>query len=76
MLEGALHSKKMQSMKLATRAEGIIRAVKQILQPASIIKLKDVRTGEAVELIGDLHEVRRQYLDLCREIEDIKKEMG
>jgi hypothetical protein len=76
ILKGALQEKRLKAMKLATRAEGIIRSLKIIIQPGSITKLADLKTGEALELITQLHEARKQYLQLKAEIADIEKELG
>ena len=76
MLKGALEEKKQAKLKLATRSAGIIRALKQIIQPAVITPLKELRTDEAKELIEELHELRTQYLQVSGEMEEIEKELG
>jgi len=76
ILKGALEEKKMARVKLATQAEGLIRGLKVIIQHASVVPLKDLRTGEARELMVELDEVRSAYLKTCAEIEDIQRELG
>lgn len=76
ILEGALQEKKMQRMKLATRAEGLIRALKIAIQPGSITPLKDLRTDEIREFAVDLDGVRRAYLKLSEEMTEIEQELG
>ena len=73
---GALQEKQMERMRLAARAQGLIVGIKQIVQPASVVPLKDLQTTEALELISDLHNLRRLYLAICRDIEEIEKELG
>ena len=75
ILKGALQDKKMERMRLAARAQGLITAIKQIVQPASVVPLKDLRTDEALELVADLHGLREQYVPLCAEIEEIEREL-
>ena len=76
ILEGALQEKKMKRMKLATRAEGLIRALKIAVQPASVTPLKDLRTDEVRELAIELDDVRKEYLSLSKGIEEIEGELG
>ena len=76
ILKGALQDKKMERMRLAARAQGLITAVKQIVQHASVIPLKDLRTDEALELISELHRLREIYVPLCAEIEEIERELN
>ncbi len=76
ILKGALQEKKMERMRLAARAQGLISAIKQIIQPASVIPLKELRTDEALELISDLHRLRESYLPLCEEIREIERELA
>ncbi|MFZ2448112.1 MAG: hypothetical protein WAW37_17275 [Syntrophobacteraceae bacterium] len=75
ILKGALQDKKLERMRLAARAQGLITAIKQIVQPASVVPLKDLRTDEAFELIAELHRLRGLYLPLCAEIEEIEREL-
>lgn len=75
ILRGALQEKKMERMRLAARAQGLISAIKQIVQPASVIPLRDLRTAEALELAADLHGLRESYAVLCLEIEEIEREL-
>ena len=75
MMEGSLQRKKMHSMELATRAAGLIRSLKIIIQPAAITPLADLRTGEALALMQDLHEVRIEYFQVISEMEEIRKEL-
>jgi hypothetical protein len=76
MLEGALQEKKMQSINLATRAEGLIRALKISIQPASITPLKDLRTDEIRELAIELDSLRIEYVNLTQQMTDISRELG
>jgi len=76
ILEGALQEKKMKSMELATRAEGLIRAMKDALMPASVMPLKDLRTGEVRLQAAELDDVRTEYLQLSKDMAEIKKELG
>lgn len=76
MLKGALEEKKLRRMKLATRAEALIRAIKIIIQPASVTPLRDLRTGEALELITELHTLCGDYARLSGQIDDIRRELG
>jgi len=75
ILEGSLQRKKMLSMQLATRAAGLITAIKIIIQPAAIRPLKDLKTGEALSLIRELDDVRTQYLQVQAEIDEIRQEL-
>lgn len=76
ILKGALQEKKLERMRLAARAQGLITAIKQIVQPASVIPLKDLRTDEAFELISELHRLRDVYMPLCAEIGEIERELA
>ena len=62
-------------MRLAARAQGMITAIKQIIQPASVIPLKELKTAEALELVSELHKLRELYLPLCCQIEEIEREI-
>lgn len=75
MLEGSLEKKKKASLKLAAVAEGLIRSLKMLIQPASVIKLTELKTDQALELAEQLHETREKYLQLKAEIADIEKEL-
>ncbi|MBW1666858.1 MAG: hypothetical protein JRJ66_02165 [Deltaproteobacteria bacterium] len=76
ILEGTLQEKKMERMKLATKAQGLIRSIKMIIQPAPVTPLGELRTGEALELMAELDRVKRRYDRLSAEIGEIKKELG
>lgn len=76
ILEGALHEKKMAHMKLATHAEGLIRALRVALIPASAVPLKDIRTAEIRLQAAELDDVHTEYLQLSRDIAEIEKELG
>lgn len=76
MLKGALVEKKLAKMNMAAKAEGLIRAIKMIMQPASVTPLREVRTDEARQLIADLDDLRKEYLRLVAEIEEIERELG
>jgi len=76
ILQGALAEKKMQRMELAAKAEGIIRRLKMILQPASVTPLRELNTTE-VRIFGIvLDEVKEKYVGLCNEIAEIERELG
>jgi hypothetical protein len=75
ILKGALQDKKMERMRMAAHAQGLITAIKQIVQPASVIPLKDLRTDEALELVSELHRLREAYLPLCAQIREIEREL-
>ena len=75
ILMGALQEKKREKMRMAVRAQGLITAIKQIIQPASVIPLKELQTPEALELMTELQQIREQYLPLCAEIEQIEREL-
>lgn len=76
ILKGVLQEKKMERMRLAARAQGLITGIKHIVQPASVIPLRDLRTDEALELISELHRLREQYAALCSHIEEIERELN
>jgi len=76
ILKGALEEKKMERMRLAATAQGLITAVKEILQPAAVIPLRELRSAEALELVNELHRVRRKFLALVPEIHEIERELG
>lgn len=76
ILRGALQEKKMERMRLAAQAQGLISAIKQLIQPASIIPLRALRTDEALELVSELHGVRERHARLCAEIEEIERELS
>jgi len=74
--QGALAEKKQRRMEMAAHAQGIIRALKIIIQPASITPLAELRTDEAREMITELDDLRTEYLQLLGEIKEIEKELG
>ena len=76
MLKGALQEKKMQRMGLATKADGLIRAVRNIIQPAVIVPIIDIKTGQAKELITELDDIRQQIVILDAQIAEIMRELG
>ena len=76
MLEGALQEKKMQGISLATRAEGLIRALKIAIQPASVTPLKELRTDEIRELAIELDTLKTEYVGLTQQMADISRELG
>ena len=76
ILKGALQEKKLERMRLATRAEGIIRGIKAIIQPASVMPLKDLKTGEALSMMEELDELRTSYLKVTRDVEEIERELA
>ena len=76
ILEGALQGKKMERMKLAVKSEGLIRALKTIIQTSSVTPLAELRTGEALEMMKELHATKKKYDALTGEIDEIKKELG
>ncbi|WP_028320388.1 hypothetical protein [Desulfatiglans anilini] len=76
MLKGALEEKKLRSMKLAIKADGLIRGIKQIIQPAAVTPLRDLRTSEALELIGELDDLKTEYVQVVAEMDEIRRELG
>lgn len=76
ILRGALQEKKMERMRLAARAQGIITAIKQIIQPASVIPLRELKTSGALEMVSELHRLRELYLPLCVEIDELERELN
>ena len=75
MLKGALADKKQARMQMAARAAGLITGIKVIIQPAAIIPLKDLKTGDARALIRELDDLRGDYLKLTAEIEELEREL-
>jgi hypothetical protein len=63
-------------MRLAAQAQGLITAIKTIIQPASVIPLRDIRTNEALELLKQLDGIREEYIALQQAISDIQRELG
>ena len=76
ILMGALQEKKREKMHMAVRAQGLITAIKQIIQPASVIPLRELQTPEALELMTELHQIRERYLPLCDAIAEIERELN
>ncbi len=76
MMKGALEEKKQDRLRLATRAEALIRGLRTAIMPASVMPLDDLRTAEVAEMARELNEVKQQYSRLMREIDDIKRELG
>lgn len=76
ILKGARAEKKQAQMHLAARCQGLIKALNDILQPAYITPLKDIDTASGLELMRDLNEERRLYLELTQEIEQIDRDLG
>lgn len=76
LLKGALHEKRMERMTLATRAQGLISAMKVIVQPASVVPLKDLKTAEILELAGELDRIRSEYLRVSADVSEIERELG
>lgn len=76
ILQGALSEKKMERMRLASIAQGLIGSIKTIIQPAYITPLAEIRAEEALELIKELVNVKRHYDSLTEEIERIERELG
>jgi uncharacterized protein (DUF2249 family) len=76
ILQGALQEKKMERMKLAVKAEGLIRAMKTIIQFSSVTPLGELKTGEALEIIKDLHKTKSRYDALTGEMNEIKRELN
>ncbi|NSW85223.1 MAG: hypothetical protein HPY84_02775 [Syntrophobacteraceae bacterium] len=75
MLKGALHEKKRECMTLAIRAQGVITGLKHIIQPASIVPLKDLKTDQALELMKELHELKQEYLQVSRDVDELEQEL-
>jgi hypothetical protein len=76
ILKGALQEKKLVRMRLAAKAEGLIVGIKNLIQHASIVPLRELETGHALELIRELDNLRTQYLALCDDIGKIERELG
>jgi hypothetical protein len=74
--EGALGLKKKERIRLAVKAEGLIGAIKTHIQHASVVPLRELETGIALELMKDLHETRTAYLKVCEDIAGIEKDLG
>lgn len=76
ILQGSMQEKKMERMKLATKAEGLIRAVKSLIQAASVTPLAELQTGEALEVMKELHQTKKKYDFVTGQIAEIKRELG
>ena len=76
ILEGALTEKKRRQIAIATKADGIIRALKMIVQPGAVRPFAELKTGEARQLIVELDELHTEYVALLGEIKEIKQELG
>lgn len=76
ILKGALQEKKMARMQMAARAQGLISGLKAMIQPASIVPLKDLKTGEALELLKELDALRGEYVTLTCDIEEIERDLA
>lgn len=75
ILKGALHEKKRDRMTLATRAQGVITGLKYIIQPASVMPLKDLKTDLALELVTELHRIRHEYLKVSADVDELEREL-
>ena len=76
MLKGALQEKKLSVMSIATRAEALIRAIRQTIQPGIITPLKDLKVDEARALMDELTGLHEAYMQLITDIKAIEKELG
>jgi len=76
MLQGLLGEKKRKQLEIATKANGLIRAIKMIVQPATVTPFAAVKTGEARQLIIELDDLHTEYVTLLAEIAEIKQELG
>lgn len=76
ILKGVLQDKKMERLRLSARAQGLITAIRQTVQPASVRPLKDLHTDEALEIMMELNKLREHFVLLCGEIEQIERELN
>ena len=76
IMEGALAEKKRRQIAVATKADGLIRAIKTIIQPGAIRPFAELKTGEARQLIIELDNLHTEYVTLLAEISEIKQELG
>lgn len=76
ILKGAHQEKKMERMKLAIRAEALIRGLRTSILPASVTPLSDLRTDEIRELAIELDDLKAEYEKLRSDISNIEKELG
>jgi len=76
ILQGALQEKKMERMKLAIRAEALISGLRTKVLPASVTPLAELQTAQIRELAIELDGIRVEYMQLTREIDSIRKELG
>ncbi|WAC06592.1 MAG: hypothetical protein OS130_10035 [Thermodesulfobacteriota bacterium] len=76
ILQGALAEKKRKQIAIVTKADGIIRAIKIIIQPGAIRPFAELKTGEARQLIIELDDLHTEYVQLLDQIADIKRELG
>jgi len=76
MLQGALSEKKRRQIAIATKADGIIRAIKMIVEPGAIRPFSELKTGEARQLIIELDDLHVEYIQLLDQIAEIRQELG
>ena len=76
ILQGVLSDKKRKQLEIPTKANGIIRAIKMIAQPATVTPFANIKTGELRQLIIELDDLHTEYVTLLAEISEIKQELG
>jgi len=75
-MRGALEEKKQERIKLATKAEALIRGLRTAIMPASVTPLEELKTAEILALAQDLHSLKSRYDFLITQIKELKKELG
>lgn len=76
IMEGALAEKKRRQIAIVTKADGLIRAIKMIIQPGAVRPFAELKTGEARQLIIELDDLHTEYVNLLDQIAEIKQELG
>lgn len=76
ILKGALQEVKQNAMRLATRAEGLISAIRQLAQHASVIPLRELKTEELLEMAAQLDKTVKEYRGERARIDAIRRDLG
>ncbi len=63
-------------LRLATDAADLIRELDQKVLPLAVVKLEEMDTENIKGLANSLHNVRVEYLQVCRDIKTIEEALG
>lgn len=75
VLKGRLGELRQRKLELATKAAGIINALRGLVMPLEVVPLEEMETGQVASLAGDLDSVRTQYAGTMRDIRKLEREL-